>query len=433
MPHSLNMLLVHLDNAGPRQRFIVRHLLERMLGWPLRFTTDAAEYCAHQGAKLHYGHTMRDGEGLVIRPARALEEIRPGMLLPPPSPHHGVPVIHGADPFADAFILLSLVDELSVQERDQHGRVPSSAMYLVRHHVSELALVDRWALRLADQLRQRHERLPAPTRQFRHVLTVDVDNGFRYQGRPLLRQVVAAVRDLWRCRSADALERSLVCLGCRKDPFDRYADLAALASSAGLHRTIAFLLMRGGGPYDHAVPNDVRFQQRILRLSGAVELGLHPSYQSSTDPMIAEEERQRLMALTGEAPRLNRQHFLRWRLPDTLRALQDAGFSEDHGLGFTDRIGFRAGTCTPFPYYDLERDEETALMLWPFACMDSALQDRMGVDAAGAMRHIIPLIDEVRGVQGTFVSTWHDRFLGDSGEWKGWWQVMQQTIAHARP
>ncbi|MCU0320597.1 MAG: polysaccharide deacetylase family protein, partial [Flavobacteriales bacterium] len=166
-------------------------------------------------------------------------------------------------------------------------------------------------------------------------------------------------------------------------------------------------------------------------MRGAVELGLHPSYHSSTEPTIAAEDRQRLMAVTGEAPRLNRQHFLRWRLPDTLRALLDAGFTEDHSLGFTDRLGFRAGTCTPFPYYDLERDEETALMLWPFACMDSALYDRMGIDASTASDHIQPIIDEVSYVQGTFISTWHDRFLSDSGEWKGWWQVMQQTVAQA--
>lgn len=427
------MLLVHLDSAGPRQRFIARHLLERMLGWSLRFTSDAAEYRAHQGAKLHYGRTMHDGEGVVIRPALALEDIRSGMKLPTPSLSDGVPVIHGDDPFANAFTLLSLVDELSATERDHHGRVPSSALYLVRHHVSELAVVDRWALRLADQLRRYDPQLPAPSRQFRHVLTVDVDNGFRYHGRPLWRQVGAGLRDLVRGRTADALERALVCLGRSQDPFDRYADLASLASSAQLHRTIAFLLMRGGSAYDHAVPDDTRFQQRVRSMRGAVELGLHPSYHSSTEPTIAAEDRQRLMAVTGEAPRLNRQHFLRWRLPDTLRALLDAGFTEDHSLGFTDRLGFRAGTCTPFPYYDLERDEETALMLWPFACMDSALYDRMGIDASTASDHIQPIIDEVSYVQGTFISTWHDRFLSDSGEWKGWWQVMQQTVAHARP
>jgi hypothetical protein len=427
------MLLVHLDDPGPRQRYIARHLLERMLGWPVRFTEQAGEYRAYSGAKLHYGTSLPEEEGFAIRPAIALGALKLAAVLPPPTLNDGLPVIHGDDPFADAFTLLSLLDELGATERDVHGRVQASALYTVRHHVSELALVDRWALRLADRLRQRYPELPPPVRRFRHVLTVDVDNGFRHLGRPWLRQWGGLVRDLVCLRAAGALQRASVLLGRRPDPFDRYAELTALATRQPVDRVIVFLLMRGEGTYDHAVPHDPLFQKRVRSMRGAVEVGLHPSYRSSEDPAIAAEDRRTLMTITGEAPRLTRQHFLRWRLPDTLRALVDAGFTEDHSLGFTDRIGFRAGTCTPFPYYDLERDEETTLMLWPFACMDSALHDRMGVNADAAFAQIRPLLDEVRGVGGTFVSTWHDRFLSDSGEWKGWWQVMQRTIEAGRP
>lgn len=427
------MLLVLLDSAGPRQRYIVRHLLERMLGWPVRLTTDVEAYRAHGGPKLHYGEPLPDEDGHVVVPAIRLEAVRSGMALPPPTLCDGLPVLHGDDAFADSFTLLSLVDELTAVERDAHGRVPSSALHLVRHHVSGLALVDRWALRLADRVRARYPELPAPVRNFRHVITVDVDNGFRYRGRPVLRQAGAFVRDLLRMRPSDALERLAVLSGRRPDPFDRYAELTTLANSASSHRVIAFLLMRGGAAHDHAVPHDPRFRQRVRAMRGAVEMGLHPSYSSSELPSITAAERDDLQAITGEATHLSRQHFLRWRLPHTLRELAAAGFTEDHSLGFADRVGFRAGTCTPFPYYDLERDEETGLMLWPFVCMDSALHDRMGVGADGAFAHIRPLIDEVRGVGGTFVSTWHDRFLSDHGPWKGWWQVMQRTIEAARP
>jgi hypothetical protein len=427
------MLLVLLDSDGPRQRYIVRHLLERMLGWPVRFTADAEAYMVHNGPRLHYGAPLVHDVGHVVVPAIPLEAVKPGMTLPPPTLCDGLPVIHGDDPFADSFTLLSLVDELGAVERDAHGRVPSSALHVVRHRLSELALVDRWALRLAERLAARYPQLPAPLRRFRHVLTVDVDNGFRYHGRPALRQTGALVRDVLRMRAADALERMSVLLGRRRDPFDRYAELAALATTKPLHRAIAFLLMRGGGAHDHAVPRDERFQQRVRALSASVEVGLHPSYHSSDDATTTLRERDELQAVTGRAVQVSRQHFLRWRLPDTLRALASAGFTEDHSLGFPDRAGFRAGTCTPFPYYDLERDEETGLMLWPFACMDSALHDRMGIGADEALAHIRPLIDEVRGVGGTFVSTWHDRFLSDSGPWKGWWGVMERTVEAARP
>ena len=432
------MLLVHLDNPGPRQRYIVQHLLERMMGWSVRFTRDAAQYHAHSGPKLWYGPSEGVGHGLIVVPAFDLAEVRPGMTWPDPTLVDGLPVIHpvgtGHDPFADAFLLLSLVDEQGAKERDAHGRVLPSALYLVRHQLSQLAVVDRWALRLADRLRAMYPALPPAQRHLRHVITVDVDNGLKYLGRPLVRQVAAASRDLLLGRWRAVAERMRVIMGLTPDPFDRYERIIALRERPEVDRVIAFLLMRGGGTYDHACDHlHPRFRDAARALHTGAEVGLHPSYASSTDGRVAREDRQRLETIVGSVVTTNRQHFLRWELPGTLMELEDAGFTEDHTLGFADRLGFRAGTCTPFPFYDLNDDRPTALMLWPFATMDSALHDRMAVPAPQAMAHLGPVIDEVRGVGGTLVTTWHDRFLSDSGSWRGWWAVLEQTIRAARP
>jgi hypothetical protein len=432
------MLLVHLDNPGPRQRYIVQHLLERMIGWSVRFTRDASEYHLHDGPKLWYGPPDQVGNGLVIAPAFDLAEVRTGMSWPDPTLVDGLPVIHpvgtGHDPFADAFLLLSLVDEQGTKERDTHGRVMPSALYLVRHQLSQLALVDRWALRLADQLRVLYPALPPVQRHLRHVITVDVDNGLKYLGRPAARQLAAAFRDLLLGRWAGVTERLGVLLGRNPDPFDRYERIVALRERPGVDRVIAFLLMRGGGTYDHACDHQhPRFRAAVRALHTGAEVGLHPSYASSTDGHMAREDRQRLETIIGSVVTTNRQHFLRWELPRTLMELEEAGFTEDHTLGFADRLGFRAGTCTSFPFYDLQDERPTTMMLWPFATMDSALHDRMGVPAAQAMAHIGPVIDEVRGVGGTLVTTWHDRFLSDSGPWRGWWAVLEQTLQAARP
>jgi hypothetical protein len=163
-----------------------------------------------------------------------------------------------------------------------------------------------------------------------------------------------------------------------------------------------------------------------------VEMGLHPSYLSSEKEGLVNDERGRLQRAWGGPINLTRQHFLRWRLPNTLRYLADLGFTEEHSLGFTDRAGFRVSTCTPFPWYDLQAEEETSLMLWPFAAMDSALIEQMGQSPAEVVRSMCAMSDAVRSVQGTFVSVWHDRYLSGHREFAPWPAVFEQVVQYAR-
>ncbi|HQW88040.1 MAG TPA: hypothetical protein PLH93_12660, partial [Flavobacteriales bacterium] len=222
--------------------------------------------------------------------------------------------------------------------------------------------------------------------------------------------------------------------GLVRDPFLRGLD--RLERHAGdTSGAILFLLLRGDGPHDHAVEPDhwPTWLHRFLRHDTSLRVGLHPSYASSTDHERLDAEISTYERRLQPRKLVSRQHFLRWRLPDTLRRLAAAGFVEEHSLGFADRTGFRAATCTPFPWYDLERDRPTSLMLWPFAAMDSALIERSGLDPDGVTAAMRTMSDEVRAVQGTFVSVWHDRYLSGHREFARWPAVFKQVVKHARP
>lgn len=140
-----------------------------------------------------------------------------------------------------------------------------------------------------------------------------------------------------------------------------------------------------------------------------------------------------LEKVIGKPVTSSRQHFLRLRLPETYRELERIGIKEDHSMGFADAVGFRAGTCTPFPFYDLEQDRETDLMIFPFEVMDSALCYKMKLDPDQAIAAAGQVIDRVKAVQGTFIGVWHERFLSDHGAEKGWRRVVEEIIRYAAP
>ena len=63
--------------------------------------------------------------------------------------------------------------------------------------------------------------------------------------------------------------------------------------------------------------------------------------------------------------------------------------------------------------------------------MEGTLKYYMNVGPGDAMQHIKPLIDQVKSVDGTFISLWHNDSLNDQKMWKGWKDVYEQMIMYA--
>ena len=110
-------------------------------------------------------------------------------------------------------------------------------------------------------------------------------------------------------------------------------------------------------------------------------------------------------------------------LPDTYRRLIEEGILEDYSMGYASAAGFRAGTCRPFYFFDLELNTETALKIFPFQVMDRTLKDYMGLSEEEAYKIMRSLVDSVYEMGGTFVSIWHNEAFSDHGEWKGWREI----------
>jgi hypothetical protein len=424
------MLLVHITRPSARATYALEHLFTRLLGWPVRWAASLEELRSSELPRVLYGGTPVQGafhlpsEPLIDLSGTEGEAAFRNMQA---ALRKNVPCA----PLSTVFFFLSLWEEMRATRQDAHGRMPADDLTACRPGVDPL-LVDRTAIQLADMLRARFPSLPPPQRRYSHVLTVDVDNGLRFLGRPMARAIGASARELLRGEAPVARDRWATRLGYRPDPYNDWS-VPVRDVLGSVDRCAAFILTRGGGRHDHAARLEhPAFQQALRALPEAVETGLHPSYFSGMDHALVVEERERLRKVLDRPVRISRQHFLRMLLPDTYRLLLAAGFQEDHTLGLHDRTGFRAATCTPFPWYDLEREQDTDLMCWPFAVMDSALRERMGLGPEQALAEIDRVQRLVREVQGTFVSVWHDRYLSGYRNFAPWPGVLHRAAQLAR-
>lgn len=438
VPRSVYNVNVHIEQASPRAWHAVEQVLGSLLGWQVVRVPSADELERSVGPKLVYG-TREVGGAMRITPCGWLSETGIREIDPPVTEIDGMTVLFpvkegtfGSDPFAAAFFSLTRYEEWVGIPKDQHDRPVTVSLHGARHGYLHRPVVDEWALRLAAVWRELDPNVPLPQRQYRQVITVDLDNGLKYLGRPLWRSFGSLARDVIKGERAEVAERVRVLQGKAQDPFVIDDDVFARFRDAA-DRIIFFVLVAPRGEWDHAVPVDHPAYAPVLNaLAKRAEVGLHPSYFSSDKPGTSAVERDRLQAIIGNDVTKTRQHFLKLRIPETLRELERIGIKEEHSLGIHDRLGFRSGTCTPYHWYDLEQERSTSLMIHPFTVMDNTLRDKLRLDPRTAVDEVRPLIDAVKRVRGTFTGLWHESFLASTGPNIAWRHAILEIIEKAK-
>jgi hypothetical protein len=225
-------------------------------------------------------------------------------------------------------------------------------------------------------------------------------------------------------------ERSEVIRGKRQDPFNTFDRIKDIHEQPGL---VTFFLTAGYGKYDKGIdPSLDAFKRIVNDVSYFSFTGIHPSWKSNFKSGLLEKEINTLSSIAGKSITRSRQHYLIIELPHTYLQLSALGIKEDYSMGYASRVGFRAGTCTPFHFYDIMNEAETPLIIYPFQIMDRTLKDYMKLNPARAIQKINEIISEVRAINGTFISIWHNDTFSDAGEWKGWLDVYENLLTAAQ-
>jgi hypothetical protein len=335
------------------------------------------------------------------------------------------------DPFASAFFLVSRYEEYLPFLGDLYNRFDAHQSFAHKNGFMEKAMVNRYALFLFDLLEKYFENITVQRTQYRFLNTIDVDNAWAYKEKGMVRTIGGIGKDVLTGNWKNLNRRLTTLAGKRKDPYDNYSYLLELQEHYGF-KSLYFFLLADYGLNDKNVPFwNPKFRSLIQSISDHAEIGIHPGFGSNHDFSRLEKEIKRLHAITKFDITKSRQHFLILNLPETYRRLIAEEISDDFSMGFATAAGFRASICTPFPFFDLDREEETTLMVHPFTVMDATLKYYMKLEPDDACKVMVRLAKEVREVGGTFIGLWHNETVSDEGIWKGWRNVYETMIKEA--
>ncbi|HSZ71507.1 MAG TPA: polysaccharide deacetylase family protein, partial [Cytophagaceae bacterium] len=332
------------------------------------------------------------------------------------------------DIFSAGFYLLTRCEEYNSKSKDEHGRFLSFASMAFQHSFLDQPVINLWALDLRKKLQDKYPLLPCKTFSFRSVVTIDVDQAFAIRARGWVRTLGRLGKQLLSLQLNKIMETASVLLLNRKDPFDTF-DYILTQQQKYDHELFFFIHLGDYDTFDKSIAwNHFLMKKLMQKLSASALMGIHPSYRSNDDLKTLEEECERYGLLFHTKPKRSRQHYLKMQLPETYENLMNMGISEDYTMGYAEQTGFRAGTCTPFYFYNLEKECETPLKVYPFVVMDRTLKDGLKLNVARSIEEIKEIRNKVKSVEGTFILLFHNETLSENSEWIGWREVYESIL-----
>lgn len=429
------MLLIYTHKITPRVSYIFKHIFYRMMGIPVEFTNHSEAFIPYKGPKLSYTAKPLFDE-FNIKPHTLLFEQGVSDLDINVSYWNEIPCFFQTsvkdeipfDVFAASFYLISRYEEYLPHVLDQHLRFSGTESLAFKNNFLEKPIIDIWVLKLIEKLKLKYPSLVYNERNFKYLSTIDVDLAFSYKHKGFIRSMIGLFKDLVSFNLEGIKLRALVLLNIQKDPNDTFEQLNRIQEQYNI-TTHFFFLMGDYTSFDtNNSVNSPKFQSLIKSVADFAKVGLHPSYYTMKNFDKLKKEVKRLEEITNTPVKMSRQHFLRLKLPDTYHHLIDLEIAEDYSMGYSKYPGFRAGTCSPFYFFDLDYEIQTPLRIVPFAVMDATLNDYMGLTAEQGFQKIIQLLDEVKKVKGTFVTLFHNDTLSENKRWKGWGTVYEEVV-----
>lgn len=435
----MDTLLIYAQKKTNRLNYTFKLVFADLLKFPYRITTNLEEFQSSDLPKIVYADEpvsddlFFQSNGFLLR--RGVESLNFEPFAYGESkaffPIENENAVLPFDVFAAIFFLVSRYEEYQPYVSDEHGRFTADLSISKELGILNKPLVNIWVLEIKSVLQKKYPEMKFIERKYKFVPTYDIDQAFAYAQKGLVRTLGGYLLDLVEFNWKAIGQRTKVVFGFEKDPFNTF-DLQIEYQKKYNLRPFYFILFGRYGQYDKNINfRNKHFGNLVKRLGDYAQIGIHPSYGTFEYPERLSSEIANLGKVLNKEVTRSRQHFLRLLLPDTYRILIENDITDDYSMGYAMMPGFRAGICSSYNFYDLDIEEETKLRIHPFAVMDGTLRDYMKLTPADAIEQLRQLIYEVKKVNGTFISLWHNEPLSNEKRWEGWRRVYEEMLKMA--
>ncbi len=428
-------LLIYTQKITPRVSYVFKHIFVRILNIPIKFTSTIEEFVAHDSLKMTYAKAPLGNE-FFIQSNKLLFEQGINDVEISVSQWDSTPCFFTTgkkstipfDIFAASFYLLSRYEEYLPCVLDENECFPAEQSLAFEHNFLDKPLIDIWAYKLLKYLKEKFPEYQHTPNEYTYISTFSINQTFLYKAKGVIRNIGGGISDVFTLKLYNVWVRVAVFLKIKKDPYNTFRKIISLQKKHNI-KTIFFFLIANYTTFDTNITHTKRKYHLLLKaIADYTQVGLLSSYFTMNDEELLKKEANRLSQIINTTTKLSRQHFGRNKLPDTYQKLIDLDIAEDYSMGYTKHIGFRASTCTPFYFYNLDFEIQTPLKVFPYAFSDDCLRFDLKLSPKQALMKINHLTNMVKQVNGTLISIFHNDSLSNFGEWKYWSNFYEEVI-----
>ena len=397
----------------------MKHIFIRILGIDVSFTTTVEDFIKHSGPKITYSKTPLQNE-FFIRSNSLLFEQGISDVDIIMNDWDGLPCFFEAgersnipfDIFSASFYLISRYEEYLPHVKDELGRFPVKESLAYQHKFLQRPLVDLWAKKFLGVLKERFPDIEQKKRKYQFTSIVNVTSSHCFAHRGFLRTLGGVILDLSKFKLLRLAKRVVVWVRPSKDPYDNFSYLVNLHKEIRC-KTMFFFQFANYSRHDKNVSIfKNKFRYLIKSVADYSRVSLSASDKSSLSNEILKDEKDKLAELLNRPVTYARMRYNRINIPKTYQDLVATEFTDDFTMGYTHQIGFRAGTCTPFYFYDINLEVQQPIRIHPFAVCDYAFlkhkkQEQVFVEVDAVFR-------EIKEVNGEFNIVFSNELLGSS-------------------
>lgn len=420
------VILVYSDINSSRLKYVLRLLFNDVLKTEYQVCNNLDEFNQSNAAKINYSNQLIQN-AISIRPSTLLFETHISDKEIMVGEWDGLPVFFHTDIKADIpydifsiiFYLVSRYEEyLEPKNLDKHGRFKAESSLAFKNHFLKQPLVNQIALKLKEKIVSKYPEITFKQSVYEYIPTIDVDMAFSYSGKGFWRNAGGFIRSIFHLKYKQLTERFKVIMGIIPDPFNNF-DFIFHELTQQEFNAIIFMNLGKYGKHDKNISfQNLKFFRLLKNLNEKAQINIHPSYASNSNRSLLKDEIAKLEHVLGGDVIRSRQHFLILNFPETYRNLIDLGIIEDYSMGYASQLGYRASICTPFRFYDLLKNEETRLVIRPFAFMDGTMTDYLRLNSDEMLEQLELIADSTRRVGGDLIGIWHNSSIAEDEELK---------------